>query len=93
MDFQLWGSSSLSLVMECAGMRESTSWNHANGSTPHRLQDAMKLRSTAAVVAAEEGPVAAAELYVAVGSFRGAVVDLHSPSCRNLVSGSHWFSA
>jgi hypothetical protein len=31
-------------------MRESTSWNHANGSTPHRLQDAMKLRSTAAVL-------------------------------------------
>ena len=50
MGFQLWGSSSLSRVMECAGMRESTSWNHANGSTPHRLQEAMKLRSTAAVL-------------------------------------------
>ena len=31
-------------------MRESTSRNQANGSTPHRLQEAMKLRSTAAVV-------------------------------------------
>src|ERR1019366_5254535 len=50
MGFQLWGSSSLSRVMECAVMRESTSWNHANGSTPHRLQEAMKLRSTAAVL-------------------------------------------
>src|SRR5204862_6445687 len=50
MGFQLWGSNSLRRVMECAGMRESTSWNHANGSTPHRLQEAMKLRSTAAVL-------------------------------------------
>ena len=31
-------------------MRESTSWNQANGSTPHRLQEAMKLRNTAAVL-------------------------------------------
>ena len=31
-------------------MRESTSENHANGSTLHRLQEAMKLRSTAAVL-------------------------------------------
>ena len=31
-------------------MRESTSLNQANGSTPHRLQEAMKLRSTAAVL-------------------------------------------
>jgi hypothetical protein len=30
--------------MECAGMRESTSRNQANGSTPHRLQEVMKLR-------------------------------------------------
>jgi putative transposase len=29
--------------MECAGMRESTSRNQANGSTPHRLQEAIKL--------------------------------------------------
>jgi hypothetical protein len=36
--------------MECAGMRESTSRNQANGSTPHRLQEAMKLRNTAAVL-------------------------------------------
>ena len=28
----------------------STSWNQANGSTPHRLQEATKLRSTAAVL-------------------------------------------
>jgi hypothetical protein len=35
--------------MECAGMRESTSPNQANGSTPHRLQEAIKLRNTAAV--------------------------------------------
>jgi hypothetical protein len=46
----LWGSNSLSRVMEWAGMRESTSWNQANGSTPHRLQEAMKLRNTAAVL-------------------------------------------
>ena len=38
-----WGSNSLSRMMECAGMRESTSRNQANGSTPHRLQEAMKL--------------------------------------------------
>lgn len=31
-------------------MRESTSLNQANGSTPHRLQEAMKLRNTAAVL-------------------------------------------
>ena len=31
-------------------MRESTSRNQANGSTAHRLQDATKLRSTAAVL-------------------------------------------
>ena len=31
-------------------MRESTSWNQVNGSTPHRLQEAMKLRNTAAVL-------------------------------------------
>jgi hypothetical protein len=36
--------------MECAGMRESTSLNQAKGSTPHRLQDATKLRSTPAVL-------------------------------------------
>ena len=48
--FQLWGSNSLSRVMKCDGMRESTSRNQANGSTPHRLQEAMKLRKTAAVV-------------------------------------------
>ena len=36
--------------MEYAGTRESTSRNHANGSTPHRLQEAIKLRSTAAVL-------------------------------------------
>src|SRR4051794_2423048 len=35
---------------ECAGMRESTSRNQANGSTPHRLQEAIKLRNTAAVL-------------------------------------------
>src|SRR5690349_17635155 len=44
MGFQLWGSSSISHVIECAETRESTLWNHANGSTPHRLQEAMKLR-------------------------------------------------
>src|SRR5215475_9389592 len=36
--------------MECAGIRESTSRNQANGSMPHRLQEAMKLRNTAAVL-------------------------------------------
>jgi hypothetical protein len=36
--------------MECAGMRESTSRNRANGSTPDRLREAMKLRNTAAVL-------------------------------------------
>ena len=34
--------------MECDGMRESTSRNQANGSMPHRLQEATKLRKTAA---------------------------------------------
>ena len=46
----MWGINSLSRVTECAGMRASTSWNQANGSTPHRLQVAMKVRSTAAVL-------------------------------------------
>jgi hypothetical protein len=36
--------------MECSGMRESTSRNQANGSTPFRLHMAMKLSSTAAVL-------------------------------------------
>jgi hypothetical protein len=36
--------------MEWPGMRESTSRNQANGSTPARLQEAMKLRNTAAVL-------------------------------------------
>jgi hypothetical protein len=36
--------------MECAGMRESTSQNQANGSAPDRLQEAMKLHNTAAVL-------------------------------------------
>ena len=36
--------------MECAGTRDSTSRNQANGSTPHPLQEAMKLRNTAAVL-------------------------------------------
>jgi hypothetical protein len=36
--------------MECTGIRESTSRNQVNGSTPHRLQEAMKLRNTAAVL-------------------------------------------
>ena len=31
-------------------MRESTSRNQENGSTPQRLQEAMKLRNTAAVL-------------------------------------------
>ena len=31
-------------------MRESTSWNQANGSTPLRLQEAMKLGNIAAVL-------------------------------------------
>src|ERR1051326_6617859 len=31
-------------------MRESTSRNQVNGSTPQRLQEAMKLRNTAAVL-------------------------------------------
>lgn len=36
--------------MECEVIRESTSRNQANGSTPHRLQEPMKLRNTAAVL-------------------------------------------
>jgi len=47
---QLWGSNSLSRVVECHGMRESTSRNQADGSTSQRLQEATKLRSTAAVL-------------------------------------------
>ena len=31
-------------------MRESASWNQANGSTPLRLQEAMKLRNIGAVL-------------------------------------------
>ena len=36
--------------MECAGVRESTLRNQANGSTPHRLPEAKKLCNTAAVL-------------------------------------------
>lgn len=61
-------------------MRESTSRNQANGSTPHRLQEPMKLRNTAAVLPPPSLPkkclVAAAQRDVTVGSFRGAVVNL-----------------
>jgi hypothetical protein len=39
------------------------------------LQEAMKLCSTAAV-AAKEGPLTAAQRDVAIGPFRGAVVNL-----------------
>ena len=81
-DFQLSGSNSLRRVIECVAMRESTSRNHANGSTPHRLQEAMKLRNTAAVLpppslrGRSSCRVAAAQRDIAVGSFRGAVVNL-----------------
>src|ERR1044071_3826785 len=47
--FQLCGSNSWSRLMECTGIGERTSRNQANGSTRLRLQEAMKLRSTAAV--------------------------------------------
>jgi hypothetical protein len=61
-------------------MRESTSWNQANGSTPHRLQEAMKLRNIAAVLPPpslpKKCPVAAAQCDIAVGPFGGAVVNL-----------------
>ena len=61
-------------------MRERTSWNQANGSTPHRLQVAMKLRNTAAVLPPRSLPknvqFPRPSSNVPVGSFRGAVVDL-----------------
>src|SRR5436305_3608823 len=66
--------------MECAGMRESTSRNQANGSTPQRLQEAMKLRSTAAVLPPPSLPknvqLPRPSAISRLAPFRGAVVDL-----------------
>ena len=66
--------------MECDGIRESTSWNQANGSTPHRLQEAMKLRNTAAVLPPPSLPkkvqVPRTSAMSRLARFRGAVVDL-----------------
>jgi hypothetical protein len=60
-------------------MRESTSWNQAKGSTRQRLQLAMKLINTAAVLPPsslpKERPVRAADGDVAVDALGGAVVD------------------
>jgi len=74
-------------------MRESTSRNQANGSTPHRLQEAMKLRNTAAllpaIIAAKECPVAAAQGDLAIGPFRTPLSISNSPYSRRTVSATH----
>ena len=60
-------------------MRARTSWNQANGSTTHRLQVAMKVRSTAAVLPPLSLPknvqFAPTNRNVPIGPFGGAVVD------------------
>lgn len=61
-------------------MRESTSRNQANGSTPPRLHEAVKRhqhrRCRSAIVTAEERPVPPADGHRAVGPLSLAVVDL-----------------
>lgn len=63
-------------------MRERTSLSQANGLTVIRWQEATKLRSTsgrvAAMVAAKEHPVVAADCHTADGALGGVVIDLHS---------------
>ena len=91
--FQLWGSSSASRLTGYVEMRESTSRNQANGSTPQRLQDAMKLINTAAVVPPLSlpknvqfpRPTAIARLTRSVAPLSIS----RSPSCRKRVSASH----
>src|SRR5579864_7806412 len=90
---QLWGSNSLNRVMECAGIRDSTSLNQANGSTPHLLQEATKLRSTAAVLPPLSLPKnVQLPRPSAMSRLARSVAPLsisNSPSSRKRVSASH----
>ena len=63
-------------------MRDSTSRNQANGSTPVRLQEAMKLRSTAAVLPPPS-------LFVALRRRRSARAQSLSRSLIGALSGGH----
>ena len=74
-------------------MRESTSRNQANGSTPHRLQEAMKLRNTAAVLPPLSLPKnVQLPRPSAISRLARSVAPLsisNSPSSRKRVSASH----
>ena len=74
-------------------MRESTSRNQANGSTPHRLQEAMKLRNTAAVLPPLSLPKKVQlPRPSAMSRLARSVAPLsisNSPSSRKRVSASH----
>ena len=74
-------------------MRESTSRNQANGSTPHRLQEAMKLRNTAAVLPPPSLPKKVQlPRPSAISRLARSVAPLsisNSPSSRKRVSASH----
>ena len=65
--------------MEGAGMRESTSGNQVNGSTPQRLQEATKLRASPPSCRrcrCRRMSDCLGQCDIAVGPFRGAVVNL-----------------
>ena len=80
-----------------AGIRASTSQNQANGSTPFRLQEAMKLRSTAAVLPPLSLPKKVQlPRPSAISRLARSVAPLsisNSPSSRKRVSASYWFNA
>src|SRR5688572_1670675 len=80
--------------MECAGMRASTSLNQANGSMPDRLQEAMKLRNTAAVLPPLSLPKnVQLPRPSAISRLARSVAPLsitNSPSSRKRVSASRW---
>ena len=66
-------------MMEGAGMRESTSGNQVNGSTPQRLQEATKLRASPPSCRrcrCRRMSDCLGQCDIAVGPFRGAVVNL-----------------
>src|SRR5262252_7849748 len=91
--FQLRGSKSLSWVIGCDGMRESTSRNQVNGSTPQCLQEATKLRRTAAVLPPLSLPKNVQLLRPsAISRLARSVAPLSiskSPSSRKRASASH----
>ena len=78
-------------------MRESISLNHANGSTPHPLQLATKVRNTAAVLPLRSLPKKVRlPRPTAMSRLARSVAPLSfssSPSSRKRVNAYHWRSA